>query len=321
MKNSKVVLQVKDSKGLPDMVMESEETRLVLGTVQLGLDYGIANENGKPTQDQATAIIQKAWDNGIREFDTAQAYGTSENVLGIAFKKLGIAEQAKVISKFDPKLNHLKHSEIFQALDNSLKQLGIPFLYGMMLHKEEMLSIWDKGLAEILRGLFLSGKIKYIGVSVYSPEKASQALNTEGIDIIQLPTNILDRRFEKAGIFKLAEKRGKKIYIRSAFLQGLILMKADELSKGMQFVQPLLAKLEDLAYQYNISKHEMALNYLKVKYKQAKVIFGAETPEQVRQNIRCFKKDCPDSLLQVLHKNFSNVDQKILNPTSWPQQH
>ena len=82
---------MKDSKGLPDMVMESEETRLVLGTVQLGLDYGIANENGKPTQDQATAIIQKAWDNGIREFDTAQAYVTIENVLGIALKKLGIA--------------------------------------------------------------------------------------------------------------------------------------------------------------------------------------------------------------------------------------
>ncbi len=310
---------MKDSKGLPDMVMGSEETRLVLGTVQLGLDYGIANKNGKPTQKQATATVQKAWDSGIREFDTAQAYGTSEKVLGVAFKQLGIADQAKVISKFDPKLNLLSHSEISRALDNSLAQLGIPFLFGMMLHTEEMLPMWEKGLAEILRSFIQSRKVKNIGVSVYSPEKAFQALNTEGIDIVQLPTNILDRRFETAGVFDLAEKKKKKIYIRSVFLQGLVLMKADDLSKRMQFVRPLLVKLDEIADQYNISKQEMALNYIRLKYQKAKIIFGAETPEQVKQNIRCFNNDLPDSLLQVLHKHFSNVDIKILNPTLWPR--
>jgi len=55
-------------------------SHLVLGTAQLGLPYGIANQTGQPDQVVATAIIREAWNQGIREFDTAQGYGDSEQV-------------------------------------------------------------------------------------------------------------------------------------------------------------------------------------------------------------------------------------------------
>ena len=61
--------------------------RLVLGTAQLGTNYGIANRMGKPDFDTAEAIIKTTWDAGIREFDTAQGYGDSEQVLGEVFQK------------------------------------------------------------------------------------------------------------------------------------------------------------------------------------------------------------------------------------------
>ena len=215
---------MKDSKGLPDMVMGYEETRLVLGTVQLGLDYGIANENGKPTQDQATAIIHEAWKNGIREFDTAQGYGKSESVLGKALSELGLSQEARVITKIDPSPDHCDAVAMSVALEKSLEKLKMEKLFGLMLHREETLSIWERGLGDILHDFVSSGRVERIGISAYSPARAIQALSIEGIDMVQLPTNILDRRFEKAGIFKLAEKRKKKIYIRSAFLQGLLLM-------------------------------------------------------------------------------------------------
>jgi len=50
----------------------SKNSRLVLGTVQIGLDYGIANETGKPDLYHAENIISTAWENRIQEFDTAQ---------------------------------------------------------------------------------------------------------------------------------------------------------------------------------------------------------------------------------------------------------
>ncbi|MDO9028146.1 MAG: aldo/keto reductase, partial [Candidatus Roizmanbacteria bacterium] len=180
---------------------------LVLGTAQLGFHYGIANKTGQPDQATATAIVQEAWKNGIREFDTAQVYGNSEVVLGKALSELGIAREARVISKFNPALDHLSAVAMSDALNESLRRLGVPYLFGMMLHKEEILSLWDKGLAEILHELVLSGRIKHIGVSVYSPDKAIQALNTDVVDMVQLPANILDRRFEKAGVLQLANEK------------------------------------------------------------------------------------------------------------------
>ena len=79
--------------------------RLVLGTAQLGLSYGIANKTGRPDQGVATAIVHEAWKNGIREFDTAQVYGDSEVVLGRALAELGISCEAKIITKIAPNLD------------------------------------------------------------------------------------------------------------------------------------------------------------------------------------------------------------------------
>lgn len=66
--------------------------RLVLGTAQLGMSYGIANKTGLPDLATATAIVQTAWESGICEFDTAQAYGKSEQVLSQALSELGVLQ-------------------------------------------------------------------------------------------------------------------------------------------------------------------------------------------------------------------------------------
>jgi aryl-alcohol dehydrogenase-like predicted oxidoreductase len=187
-----------------------------------------------------------------------------------------------------------------------------------MLHREEMLSLWDKGLAKILHNFIASGRVKHIGVSVYSPDKAIQALNTEGIDMVQIPTNIMDRRFEKAGVFQLADKKKKKIYIRSVFLQGLILMDSREIPEGMAFAMPVLEKLESLSLDSGLTRHELALGYLKTTVPDAKVIFGADIPEHVKENCAYWEKTIPSSLISEVKKQFNNVDEKILNPALWP---
>ena len=152
------------------------ENRLVLGTVQLGLQYGIANKTGLPDEVMAIAIVHQAWENGIREFDTAQGYGMSETVLGQCLSELNIAQEAKIISKFDPAINHLDADEMSKTLDQSLSRLRVDSLFGMMLHKEDILSLWDQGLQRILEGFISSGMIQHVGVSVYSPEQAVRGL-------------------------------------------------------------------------------------------------------------------------------------------------
>ncbi len=290
---------------------------LVLGTAQLGSSYGITNKTGQPGQDTANAIIHEAWKNGICEFDTAQGYGNSEEALGKALSALGLSDEARIISKFDPELDHLNITAMINSVDKSLSILGVPDLFCMMLHRDEMLPLWNNGLAEVLHNVVLSGKVKHIGISVYSPDKAIQALHTDSIDIVQLPSNILDRRFEKAGVFELAEKKGKKIYIRSIFLQGLILMDSKDIPDNMSFARPVIEKLESFSVDLNISRQELAMCYIKSEMPGAKVVFGTDTPGQVRENLACWGKELPSSFVPEAKKLFNNVDEKILNPSLW----
>ena len=290
---------------------------LVLGTAQLGLSYGIANKTGLPDQAMATAIVREAWENGIEQFDTAQAYGGSEIVLGKVLAELGISQKAKIISKFDPNLDHLNAPAMSRSLDQSLRRLGVPKVYGMLLHKEELLELWDLGLSKILRTFVLSGKVEQIGISVYSSERAIQALNTKGIDMVQLPTNVLDRRFEEAGVFELAHYKKNQIFIRSIYLQGLLLMDSEKIPEKLAFARPLIESFESLAKNLGLTRQEIALGYLKLEMPHGHLIFGAETPTQVKENVVAWGKKMPESLAGQIKALFPKVREDILNPVLW----
>lgn len=302
----------------PSQTISKNVKQLVLGTAQLGMSYGIANKTGQPNQNTAEEIIQTAWNNGILEFDTAQGYGESEEVLGKAFANLNISKEVLVISKLDPDIDHLDKHAMSEALNSSLKRLGVPKLYGLMLHRENFLSLWEQGLAEHLCSFVESGKIERIGISVYSPHKAIQALNTENIDFIQLPLNILDQRFEQAGVFHLAQTKKKQIYARSIFLQGLILMSPEEVHEKMTYVRPILEQIEKLSKDIGLNRQEIALGYVKMGIPGVKIVFGAETSEQVKQNVNYWSKSYPVSLVNKVKSLFGNVSEDVINPVLWP---
>ena len=279
--------------------------------------YGVANQTGRPKEKTAEAIIRAAWENGIREFDTAQVYGESEQTLGAIFRKLGLSEEARIISKPHPDLNSLNVDAHLQALRRSLARLQCSTLYGYMLHREDLLDFWSKGLSRILNDFVNLGLVKHIGISVYTPERAMEALRCDGIDLLQVPTSILDHRFEKAGVFKLARELGKKVYIRSVFLQGLALLPTDNIPEGLRFAIPVLEKLNSVAHEYELSRNELALAYIKNAHPFAKILFGAEQPWQVLENIALWKKDYPWEIVERSRIEFGDLAENILNPSLW----
>ena len=296
----------------------NQTSRLVLGTAQLGMTYGIANKSGRPNLDLTKQIVKTAWENGIREYDTAQGYGESENVLGNALRSLGICSKISVITKLDRNLDHLGKAALEEAVKESLCHLDVPILHGLMLHRQEYLELWEKGLGDTLQSFITKGLTEHIGVSVYSPDKAVLALETDGIDMIQIPSNILDRRFEKAGVFRLAEENGKQIYVRSVFLQGLLFMESERVPANMQFAVEVLKKLEAFSQETGLSKQELALGYVRQAYPQAKVVFGVETPEQISGNLKSWETILPVGIVEKVQKDFGYVEERILNPALWP---
>jgi aryl-alcohol dehydrogenase-like predicted oxidoreductase len=292
-------------------------SRLVLGTAQLGMPYGIANRTGQPDFKTAVALIKTAWEYGIREFDTAQGYGDSESVLGRAFADLGIANDVLVITKLDPKLDHRQGHTITHAIARSLERLHLPALHGLMLHREEWVDSLDHGLGKTLRTLVREGAVRHLGVSVYTPAKALQVLKSDFMDMVQVPANILDRRFAAAGVFEVAQAAGKPVYIRSVFLQGLLLMKPEELPPRMAFAIPALRKVDTLCEQHQYSRQQIALLYIKATYPQARIVLGAETVAQLEQNLTIWN-DNAQSIFPIDDVDgWSMLDEKLINPASW----
>jgi aryl-alcohol dehydrogenase-like predicted oxidoreductase len=290
--------------------------RLVLGTAQLGMNYGIANTTGMPDQDAANAIVGAALDGGIREFDTAQGYGRSEEVLGRALAAHPLREQARIISKFSPGLEDCSVASIRSSVQSSLKTLGVDRLYGLLLHREEHLDfVKARGLEKALTVVMQEGLVEHVGVSVYSPAKALEALDVEILDLVQLPSNVFDSRFLQSGVFDRARALDKTVYIRSVFLQGLLLM--EEVPEQMKFAAKYLAGFQQIAKDLGMTSEELALWYAQEAFPKAKVLCGADTPSQVRANIRCWQSRGLEIDPPSIRKGIGNVPERILNPSLW----
>lgn len=281
------------------------------------MHYGIANKVGQPDFLTVQSIVAEVWESGVREFDTAQAYGESERVLGEVLRSIGIAREAKVISKLHPSIDHQDPTALNLALQQTLAHLGLAKLYGLMLHTEDLLDIWETGLKDTLDKFIEEGLVERIGVSVYSPQKAARALRTNGISLVQLPSNLLDRRFENAGVFSEAKSFGKEIYVRSVFLQGLLLMNASELPASMGFATTVAKRLTNFANETGFSLKQLALGYVRLAYPEQKVLLGCETLEQARENLEIWSKETPRDIVERVRREFQDIPEKILNPSLW----
>ena len=186
-----------------------------IGTAQFGMHYGIANKSGQPELHETNKIIKCAIENNIIYFDTAQSYEDSETVLGEAFSRLPDVKKIRVISKLSPDLQETSSTTIVESVRSSLKKLNVKSLYGFLAHRVEPIKS-DSFLTaiEILKNEELVIKA---GVSVYTPEEALSVIKQTEVDILQIPFNILDKRWFDKGIFEKAEESNIQLFFRSIF--------------------------------------------------------------------------------------------------------
>jgi len=291
--------------------------RLVIGAAQLGMHYGINNVSGQPDIDSVYDIVKTAFNSGVTRFDTAQAYGISEDVLGQAFDKFNIGAKVKVYSKLHPKLDLGDGAAVRLSVEDSLRKLKIDRLEGLLVHNEDGVRFWGEGLGDVLRGLVVQGKVKLTGISFYTPQKALDALDIDGIDILQIPANILDHRFEQSGVFKKAQDCRKSIVVRSVFLQGLLLMDPETVSKKLNMAKESLIAFRELASRRKFQPNELALKYVLSKWHHADVIVGAETVKQVADNLKVAGQNLAEDCIQEIDNTFRETEERIINPDCW----
>lgn len=299
-------------------------SKYTLGTVQLGMEYGIANKSGKPDMDKSFEILRTALDGGINSIDTALLYGDSELVIGSFFSGSGYdRKQILLTTKF--KLSpgeDLSHKDVEKQLrgfvEQSLERLKAKQLPVYMLHNPKDMTHYGKAVPETLLKLQKEGLIGKAGVSVYTPAEVEEMLKNDLYEAVQLPMNIFDTRFVKSGVLKKLHAAGKIVFVRSVFLQGLFFSDPAGLKGVLKEAEAPLRQLASMAEHEGMSIAQLALSYIRDMEEVTSLVIGAETPQQVRDNIQLVEgPGISEKTRSEAYKLFDGMSVRILDPNNW----
>ena len=281
--------------------------KMVLGTAQFGMNYGIANLSGKPTEKEAFRILEHAWDRGVRRFDTAPTYG-SEAILGEFIRSNALQREAIVLTKI-PKLAEAKvfQEALKSSINTSLEQLGCT-IDVLFLHEP-----LDVGLlldnADVFRDIPVRYPVKCLGISVYEPTEVARAASYEAELAFQFPLNVLDRRFESVKM-----PYGKR-YARSIFLQGL-LASPNHLRKN---APSALSRLGENYHQtlkaHGLDPIALAISFVAQSAYADYFLVGVDTVKQLQEIL-----DTPLGLnlpLEELDRLRLTTEERWLDPRVW----
>lgn len=282
------------------------------------MNYGIANRSGKPQPSEAQALLSGAWNAGVRFFDTAQAYGDSEKVLGLFFSGLTGSEEARVATKLDAELDITSETAIRATVEASIARLHLKRLWGLYLHRENLLDRWDSPLGRAMRGLKRDGLVENVGVSVYDPSYALKALANDDVTIVQAPANVFDRRMLRSKVDVRAEALGKTLLIRSVFLQGLIFLHPKDAAQVVDGAEAAVERFSAFVGDRRLGKAEFAYDYIRLRFPKALILMGAESLQQVESNLRMAKRAPMDkNIADAWDAEWSGDLDRLVNPPLW----
>ena len=282
-----------------------------LGTVQFGMNYGIQN-NGRPNLELVFNILDEAISNGVFCFDTAMAYGNAEQILGkyICERKIN-KDYLKIITKGNSQSDL---QIIINNIKNSIENINIEQVYGFLFHDSTV--VYSKSKMNLLSEIKAIGYAKNVGVSIYTPDEALKALEY-GIDIIQVPYNLFDSRLDKVDFFKKAKSKNIEVFARSSLLQGLVLMDYNKLPLNVLFAKDYLIEFDNLCKKYDIDKLNASVNYVASNDLIDYIVFGTDNLNQFKEYMTIKDKKLPIEFINEIKNCFSNVPEKLVNPTLW----
>jgi len=281
--------------------------RLALGTATFGLDYGINNTIGKISASEIFNILSFANEKGIDTLDTASVYGDSEKNIGLYLNDL----QFNIISK----LPECKSDDVCKHFYETLENLKQERVYGYLVHSFDSYKE-DKNIWKELMELKAAEKIEKIGFSLYYPEDVKMFLDDKNIpDLIQVPYNIFDRRFES--YFPQLMEMNIEVHIRSVFLQGLVFKTLETLPKYFAKIKEKISLLNSISEKLNISISDLCLCFVLLNDNIDKVVIGFDNIEQLKKLVGAGSKIKKVKSVYNELLELKENDDNILLPFKW----
>ncbi len=294
-------------------------SRIGLGTVQFGLDYGITNSAGRPEQSEVERICRTAADAEIDTLDTACLYGASEAVIGAT----RAADALRVVTK-TPKFSAMESAaeaaqELRSKLQVSLDRLGRPSVDALLFHEAEDLLgphgevLW-RAMEEI-RDAGLAGKI---GVSVYHGRQIDAALDRYPLEIVQIPFNPLDRRLIEGGQIERLSRAGVEVHARSLFLQGLLLQAPGLIEPRFGVLRDAVAEMQGWAAEQGLTPLQGVLRLAMAEQRIDRFIVGVTSAREL-EDIVSGAQSGQGAYQPTEFASSVPLDPRYLDPSRWAE--
>ena len=298
---------------------ELQVSEIGLGTVELGIPaYGVKTPDEQvKTQSDAISFLHKAIDFGVNFFDTAAAYGCSEEILGKAFAdrrhKVIIASKCRQIDE------KLSDNDIYTSLMSdtysSLKQLGTDFVDIMQLHNPTKNLFNNNGFIKFALDGKKTDLFKFVGASVYGVDDALAAVSSPVIDVVQVAYNIFDRRME-AEVFPKASELDKGIVIRSVFLRGALTPRIRYFTKpGEIFVKQHVNNLVDEFGCLLEDLPKICTAFVLTK-KPGLILIGTANENELTEALSAVSYSFTSDQFDILNR-YSTSNLQIIEPFRW----
>ena len=296
-------------------------SRFQLGTVQLGMDYGLGDHTAKPSQEYAFSLLDQAMAGGVNTLDTANNYGDSQRVIGAWLKTVPAEKRPFLITKigpFDHSSDEALRADIRRQTEGCLRDLGVEKLDMLMVHMFEDYEKDPETVREVFMQMKKEGLIGMTGISAYSRHDYRK-IAASGFDAVQIPLNVFDwERIDDGGLQAMVDA-GMMIFVRSVYLQGLVFLTPETLDPRMDFALPYLNKFIDFCREFDMSPAVLALSFVLSLDGISAAVLGVQTNEQMAQNCTLFEqvRKLTPAQMEKLHEAFRGIDPRVINPGCW----
>lgn len=307
-----------------------EVPALQLGTAQLGMKYGIANEDGLPDEQTVKRIFDMALQHGANALDTARDYGLAEARIG-ALIPAGDQSRFHVVTKLsalteleDDASADVVRSAVDASIFRSCRELRRQCLPVVLLHRASHVKKWGGAVLQRLLTLQSEGAVTELGLSIYNPEELELLIERPQFRHVQLPFHVLDRRWRtpkvEALLGNFIDRNQGFVTVRSVLLQGLFTLPPDKWPERHQpFAQHALPALHRLVQKFERENIvDLCIAYARAQTWVHSLVMGAENIVQLQQNLR-YAKTPPLQAQQVdeLEATVPPGELSLVQPFRW----
>ena len=294
------------------------------------LTFGSALTIGTESSDieYANALIDEAWESGIRSFDTSNNYGNgnAESLIGLSLKKYSrndyiISTKGSWPIGESPYDKGLSRKHILWAIEKSLGRLDLDYVDLYYAHRYDS----DVPMEEIIstfNSLISSGKIRYWATSEWPLDALIECHNVcekygfEKPVIEQFIYSFAVRKSERNGVMDFCKKMGVGMLGFSPLCQGYLTGKYRDdipansrIAKGNQlnynktenFYLQCKSEIDfflNVCYKYSISPISLAVQWC--LQNEVYPVVGASTPGQIAEIVKGIDDQIPFHVMEEL---------------------